>query len=67
LRTGSETANDAVQVQGSYNAQNQLVADTVKFKGDDLKNAEDIQAGVTPTTQLAEANQQQIQQIEQQI
>jgi OmpA-OmpF porin, OOP family len=56
-----------VQVQGSYNAQNQLVADTVKFKGDDLRNAEDIQAGVAPTEQLAEANQQQIQQSEQQI
>jgi OOP family OmpA-OmpF porin len=56
-----------VQVQGSYNAQNQLVADTVKFKGDDLKNAEDIQAGVTPTEQQAQANQQQIQKSEQQI
>jgi OOP family OmpA-OmpF porin len=56
-----------VQVQGSYNAQNQLVADTVKFKGDDLRNAEDIQAGVAPTEQLAQANQQQIQQSEQQI
>jgi hypothetical protein len=31
-----------VQVQGSYNAQNQFVADTVRFKGSDLKNAEDI-------------------------
>lgn len=50
-----------VQVQGSYNAQNQLVADIVKFKGDDLRRAEDIQAGVTPTEQLTEANQQQIQ------
>src|SRR5450755_444162 len=50
-----------VQVQGSYNAQNQLVADTVKFKGNDLKNAEDIQAGVTPVAQEAQANQQQIQ------
>ncbi len=56
-----------VQVQGSYNAQNQLVADTVKFKGDDLRNAEDIQAGVDPTAQQAQANQQQIQQSEQQI
>jgi len=56
-----------VQVQGSYNAQNQLVANTVKFKGDDLKNAEDIQAGLTPTQEMAEANQQQIQQSEQQI
>lgn len=56
-----------VQVQGSYNAQNQLVADSVKFKGNDLKSAEDIQAGVAPTEQLAMANQQQIQQSEAQI
>jgi OmpA-OmpF porin, OOP family len=56
-----------VQVQGTYNAQNQLVADTVKFKGDDLKNAEDIQAGLAPTEQQVQANQQQIQQSEQQI
>src|SRR5271169_4068150 len=56
-----------VQVQGSYNAQNQLVADTVKFKGSALQNAEDIQAGITPTAQQAQANQQQIQQSEQQI
>jgi OmpA-OmpF porin, OOP family len=56
-----------VQVQGTYNAQNQLVANIVKFKGDDLKNAEDIQAGVAPTQQMAEANQQQIQKSQQQI
>jgi hypothetical protein len=56
-----------VQVQGSYNAQNQLVADTVKFKGSDLKNAEDEQAGITPTEQQVQANQQQIQKSEQQI
>jgi outer membrane protein OmpA-like peptidoglycan-associated protein len=56
-----------VQVQGSYNAQNQLVADTVKFKGSDLKAAEDMQAGIAPTEQQAQANQQQIQQSDQQI
>jgi OOP family OmpA-OmpF porin len=56
-----------VQVQGSYNAQNQLVADTVKFKGSDLKAAEDMQAGLTPTEQQVQANQHQIQQSEQQI
>jgi OmpA-OmpF porin, OOP family len=44
-----------------------MVANQVKFKGSDLKNAEDIQAGVAPTEQLAQANQQQIQQSEQQI
>ena len=56
-----------VQVQGSYNAQNQLVADVVKFKASDLKNAEDIQAGITPVEQQAQANQQQIQKNEQKL
>src|SRR5271167_67811 len=56
-----------VQVQGTYNGQNQLVANTVKFKGSALQNAEDIQAGITPTAQQAQENQQQIQQSEQQI
>ncbi len=56
-----------VQVQGTYNAQNQLVADLVKFKGNDLKNAEDYQAGIAPTQQQVQANQEQIQQSEMQI
>ena len=56
-----------IEVQGSYNAQNQLVARTVKFKASDLKTAEDIQAGVAPTAQQAQTNQQQIQKSEQQI
>ena len=56
-----------VQVQGSYNTQNQLVANSVKFKGSDLKTAQDIQAGLAPTQQAVQANQQQIQQSEQQI
>ncbi len=56
-----------VQVQGTYNAQNQLVADTVKFKGNDLKAAQDAQAGLQPTEQKVAANQQQLQQSEQQL
>ena len=40
-----------VQVQGTYNAQNQLVANTVKFNGKNLQTATDIQAGVTPVEQ----------------
>jgi len=56
-----------VQVKGSYNAQNQLVADSVKFKGSELKNAQDIQAGITPAEQQLQAQQQQIQQSEQQM
>ena len=44
----------AVQVQGTYNAQNQLVANTVKFNGSSLKTATDIQAGVAPVEQQTE-------------
>lgn len=51
-----------VQVEGTYNAQNQLVAKTVKFKGDDLKQAEAIQAGVHETQKAAAANQAELEQ-----
>jgi OOP family OmpA-OmpF porin len=53
-----------VRVEGSYNSQNQLVADDVKFKGSDLKTAEDIQAGVAPVQQQAQVQQQQLAQQE---
>ncbi len=56
-----------VQVKGSYNAQNQLVADSVRFKGSDLKTAQDIQAGIVPVEQQQQAQQQQMQQQEAQI
>ncbi|HTS59531.1 MAG TPA: OmpA family protein [Terriglobales bacterium] len=57
----------AVQVQGSYNAQNQLVADTVKFGSSSLKTATDIQAGITPVEQQEQAQQQQIAQQQAQL
>src|SRR5277367_7204679 len=40
-----------VQVQGNYNAQNQLVANTIKFDSKNLQTATDIQAGVAPVEQ----------------
>jgi outer membrane protein OmpA-like peptidoglycan-associated protein len=49
-----------VQVEGNYNAQNQLVANTVKFNGKSLQTATDIQAGVTPVEQQEQAQQQQL-------
>jgi OOP family OmpA-OmpF porin len=55
-----------VQVKGSMNDKHQLVADTVKFKGSDLKAAQDIQAGIAPTEQQVQANQAQIQATEKQ-
>jgi OmpA-OmpF porin, OOP family len=54
-----------VQVQGSTNDQGQLVADSVKFKGSDLKAAMDAQAGLQPTVEAQQADQQKIQQAEQ--
>jgi outer membrane protein OmpA-like peptidoglycan-associated protein len=57
----------AVQVKGTYNSQNQLAADSVKFKGSDLKTATDIQAGVAPAEAQLQAQQQQMAQQEQQI
>ncbi len=48
-----------VQVQGNYNAQNQLVANTVKFDGKNLQTATDIQAGVTPVEQQEQAQKAQ--------
>jgi OmpA-OmpF porin, OOP family len=56
-----------VQVQGTTNAQGQLVATTIKFKGNDLKAAQDAQAGLQPTMQAVAANKQQIQQSQQEI
>ncbi len=50
----------AVKVKGSYNAQNQLVADTVQFNGKSLQNATDIQAGVAPVEQQTQQQRQEL-------
>jgi outer membrane protein OmpA-like peptidoglycan-associated protein len=51
----------SVEVKGAYNAQNQLVAGTVRFHGSDLQTAQDIQAGLAPVVQQAQQNQAQDQ------
>jgi OOP family OmpA-OmpF porin len=51
-----------VQVEGSYNAQNQLVASSVKFKGNDLEDAQTIQAGLQPAKEQIEQSQQELDQ-----
>jgi len=56
-----------VSVKGSNNTQSQIVADSVKFKGSDLKTAQDIQAGLAPTEQQVQATQQQLQATNQQV
>jgi outer membrane protein OmpA-like peptidoglycan-associated protein len=49
-----------VQVEGSYNAQNQLVASSIKFKGNDLQDAQTIQAGLQPTKEQVTQTQQEL-------
>jgi OmpA-OmpF porin, OOP family len=56
-----------VQVTGTTNDQGQLVADSVKFKGNDLKAAMDSQAGLQPTVDAQQAHEAQIQQTEAQL
>lgn len=56
-----------VSVKGSNNTQSQIVAASVKFKGSDLKTAQDIQAGLAPTEQQVQATQQQLQSTNQQV
>jgi outer membrane protein OmpA-like peptidoglycan-associated protein len=51
-----------VQVEGTYNAQNQLVASKVRFKGDDLQQAQAIQAGVHETQKEAATNEADLKQ-----
>ena len=47
----------ACEVQGTYNAQNQLVADWVRFTGEALEQAQSAQAAVHETAVQAAANQ----------
>ena len=46
----------AVKVEGPYNEQNQLVATSVSFKGNDLERAQSIQAGLHETQAQAQQN-----------
>ncbi|SRR5579875_2282875 len=46
----------AVRVEGTYNDAHQLLASSVSFKGDDLKRAESIAAGMHETKEQGEKN-----------
>src|SRR5215469_192320 len=51
----------AIQAEGNYNDQHQLVATLVKFKGDDLKQAESIQAGMHETQERSRQNSAELE------
>jgi outer membrane protein OmpA-like peptidoglycan-associated protein len=50
----------AVKVEGNYNDQSQFVASSVMFKGNDLEQAQAIQAGVHETQQQTAANEAEL-------
>jgi outer membrane protein OmpA-like peptidoglycan-associated protein len=51
-----------VKVEGTFDTQNRLVATKVTFKGNDLEQAEAIQAGVQPAKSQIQQTQQELEQ-----
>lgn len=51
-----------VQVEGTYNAEHQLVATKVNFKDDDLEQAKAMEAGMHETKMQAQANKEELEQ-----
>lgn len=50
-----------IQVEGSYDSQNQFVAKLVKFEGSDLERAQSIQAGLHETQEHAQQTRQELE------
>jgi OmpA-OmpF porin, OOP family len=50
-----------IQVEGNMNADGQLMATKIRFKGDDLQQAEAIQAGVAETSAQAAQNSAELE------
>jgi len=50
-----------IQVEGAYNAQNQMVASKIRFKDNDLDQAQAIQAGLSETQQQAQQNKEELE------
>jgi outer membrane protein OmpA-like peptidoglycan-associated protein len=51
-----------IEAEGTYNEQHQLVAKSVKFKGDDLQQAKSIQAGLHETQERSRQNTEELAQ-----
>ncbi|MFZ0522897.1 MAG: OmpA family protein [Candidatus Acidiferrales bacterium] len=51
----------AVKVEGTYDGQNQLVAKSVSFKGNDLEDAERIEAGMHETKVQVQQNKEELE------
>ncbi len=51
----------AVKVEGTYNGDNQLVAKSVSFKGNDLERAKSIQAGMHESKEMSKQQQEELE------
>lgn len=56
-----------IQVEGTYNSDNQLVATKIRFKGNDLQQAEAIQAGLSETSAQTQQNKSELAQHQQEL
>ena len=50
-----------IHVKGTYNDKNQLVAEHIRFKGNELEHAQTIQAGLAETKRQAEQNEAELE------
>lgn len=50
----------AVKVEGTYNSKNELVAQKIRFKGDDLKQAQAIDAGMHETKAQVQQSEEEL-------
>jgi OmpA-OmpF porin, OOP family len=50
-----------IQVEGVYDAQNQLIARTIRFKGNDFEQAQAIQAGLAETQEQSQQNKEELE------
>jgi OmpA-OmpF porin, OOP family len=50
-----------IKVEGTYDADNQLVAEKIRFKGNDLQQAQAIQAGMAETSQRSQQNKEELE------
>jgi OmpA-OmpF porin, OOP family len=50
-----------VKVEGAYNEQNELIAKSVSFKGNDLQQAQSVQAGMHETKMQGQQNKEELE------
>jgi hypothetical protein len=50
-----------IKIEGTYDAENQLIAKTVRFKGNDLEQAQNAQVGLAETKETAQQNKEDLE------